>query len=97
MGGQKAVPTTTFFGTQPYMGGCQNYGAFLGTLNIRCRIIIGIQNGTVILTTTYMSYSLKTLVSPLTLPAIVPIYNPLYHPIEGVSTIGDRTSIHPKP
>ena len=24
-------------------GGCQNYGPFLGTLNIRCRIIIGIQ------------------------------------------------------
>ena len=26
-----------------YMGGCQNYDPFLGTLNIRCRIIIGIQ------------------------------------------------------
>ena len=26
-----------------YMGGCQNSGPFLGTLNIRCRIIIGIQ------------------------------------------------------
>ena len=25
------------------MGGCQNYGPFLGTLNIRCRIMIGIQ------------------------------------------------------
>ena len=25
------------------MGGCQNYGPFLGTLHIRCRIIIGIQ------------------------------------------------------
>ena len=25
------------------MGGCQNYGPFLGTPNIRCRIIIGIQ------------------------------------------------------
>ena len=25
------------------MGGCQNYGPFLGSLNIRCRIIIGIQ------------------------------------------------------
>ena len=32
------------------MGGCQNYGSFLGTLNIRCRIIIGIQKGTNILT-----------------------------------------------
>ena len=34
------------------MGGCQKYGPFLGTLNIRCRIIIGIQKGTKILTTT---------------------------------------------
>ena len=25
------------------MRGCQNYGPFLGALNIRCRIIIGIQ------------------------------------------------------
>ena len=38
-----------------YMGGCQNYGPFLGTTNIRCRIMIGIQKGTIILTTTHMS------------------------------------------
>ena len=37
-----------------YMGGCQNYGPFLGTLNIRCRIIIGTQKGTIILTTAHM-------------------------------------------
>ena len=37
-----------------YMGSCQNYGPFLGTLNIRCRIILGIQKGTIILTTTHM-------------------------------------------
>ena len=37
------------------MGGCQNYGPFLGTLNIRCRIMIGIQTGTIILTTTHMA------------------------------------------
>ena len=37
-----------------YMGGCQNYGPFLGTLNIRCRIIIGIHKGTIILTTTHI-------------------------------------------
>ena len=36
------------------MGGCQNYGLFLGTLNIRCRIIIGIQKGTIILATTHI-------------------------------------------
>ena len=34
------------------MGGCQNDGPFLDALNIRCRTIIGIQKGTVILTTT---------------------------------------------
>ena len=38
-----------------YMGGCQNYGPLLGTLNIRCRIITGIQRGTIILKTTHMS------------------------------------------
>ena len=36
------------------MGGCQNYGPFWGTLNIRCRIITGIRKGTIILTTTHM-------------------------------------------
>ena len=35
-----------------HTGGCQNYGPFLGTLNIGCRTIIGIQKGTIILTTT---------------------------------------------
>ena len=36
------------FGLQPYadMSGCQKYGPFLGTLNIRTRIIIGTQKGT---------------------------------------------------
>ena len=33
------------------MGGCQNCGPFLGTLNIRCRIIIGIRKGAIVLTT----------------------------------------------
>ena len=28
------------------MGGCQNYGPFLGTLNNRRRIILGTQKGT---------------------------------------------------
>ena len=40
-----------------YMGQCQNYGPFLGTLNIRCRIIIGIPKGTIILTTTHIHVS----------------------------------------
>ena len=38
----------------PSEGCCQNYGAFLGTLNIRCRTILGTQNGTIILTTTLL-------------------------------------------
>ena len=36
------------------MGSCQNYGPFLGTLNIRCRSILRIQKGTIILTTTHI-------------------------------------------
>ena len=39
------------------MGGCQNCGPFLGTLNIRCRINIGIQKGTIIFRTSHV-YSL---------------------------------------
>ena len=38
------------------MGSCQNYDPFLGTLNIRGRIIIGIQKGAIILTTTLISF-----------------------------------------
>ena len=37
-----------------HVGGCQNYDPFWGTLNIRCRTIIGIQKGTIILTTTHV-------------------------------------------
>ena len=37
-----------------YMGGCQNDGPFLGTPKIRCRMIIGTQKGTIILTTTHI-------------------------------------------
>ena len=43
--------------TGGHMGGCQNYGPVLGTLNIRGRIVIGIQKkGTIIFTTTHMFY-----------------------------------------
>ena len=38
----------------PHLGACQNYGPFLGTLNNRCRIIIGTQTGTIILTITHL-------------------------------------------
>ena len=44
------------------MGGCQNYGPFLGTLDIRCRKIIGIQKGTIILTTTQILTILDILI-----------------------------------
>ena len=37
-----------------YLGGCQSYAPFLGTLNVRCRIIIGIQKGTIILATSHL-------------------------------------------
>ena len=37
-----------------HMGGCQNYGPFLGTLNIRYRIAIRIQKGAIILTTAHI-------------------------------------------
>ena len=43
-----------------HMGGCHNYGPFLGTLNIRCRIIKGTQKGTIILTSTHMNYRIST-------------------------------------
>ena len=36
------------------MGGCQNYGPVLGTLNNRCRTVLGTQKGTIILTTTHV-------------------------------------------
>ena len=38
------------------LGGCQNYDPFWGTLSIRCRIIIGIQKGTIILTTAHIHH-----------------------------------------
>ena len=37
-----------------HVDGCQNYGPFLGTLNSRCRITIGIQKGPIILTATHV-------------------------------------------
>ena len=40
---------------EKYMSGCQNYGPFLGALNIRCRIVIGTSKGTKILTATHMT------------------------------------------
>ena len=56
------------------MGGCQKNGPFLGTLNIRCRIIIGIKKGAIILKTTRMSSLLpmaKVLVQELALVVLL--------------------------
>ena len=36
------------------MGSCQNRGPLLGTLNTRCRSILGTQKGTLILTTAHI-------------------------------------------
>ena len=44
-----------------HMGGCQNNGPFLGTLSIRCCIIIGTQKGTIILTTTHILECIVTI------------------------------------
>ena len=44
-----------YFLYNSHLGGCQNYGPSLGPLNIRCRIIMGIQKGTIILTTTHFT------------------------------------------
>ena len=52
--GEATRSSMLFLRVSTYMGGCQNYGPFLGTLNIRCRIIIGIQKGTIILTSTHI-------------------------------------------
>ena len=50
---KKTAPRDAF-GIEVDMGECQNYGPFLGTLSIKCRIIIGIQKETIILTTTHI-------------------------------------------
>ena len=49
------------------MGGCQDYGPFLGTLNIRCRIKIGTQKGTIILTIPHIYFWRKL---PFRIPKI---------------------------
>ena len=41
------------------MGSCQNYGPFLGTLNIRCCIIIGVQKGNRIMTTIHIGFGVS--------------------------------------
>ena len=45
-----------YMGIYIYIYDRQNYGPFSGTLNIRRRTIIGIQKGTITLTTTHNIY-----------------------------------------
>ena len=42
------------------MGGCQNYGPFVGTLNNRCRIKKRTPKGTLILTTTQIRFKVSS-------------------------------------
>ena len=58
-----------------HMGGCQNYGPFLGTLNIRCRSIIGIPKGTIILTTTHIRLG-KACERPFTKLSVLGVVQP---------------------
>ena len=44
---------------------CQKHGPFLGTLNIRCRTILGTQKGTITLTTTHIGIVLPQKVEGL--------------------------------
>ena len=48
-----------FASAPPYVGGCQNYGPFLGPYYNTAPIIYGTQKGTLILTTTHMFRILK--------------------------------------
>ena len=43
-----------FWALPVHVGGCQNYGSLLGSLDTRCRIILRTQKGTIILTTTHV-------------------------------------------
>ena len=52
------------------MGGCQNYGPFLRTLNIRGRIITGTQKGTIILTTIYVVLGGRGFLKSEALPSV---------------------------
>ena len=54
--------------TKAHVGGCQNYGLFLGTLNISCLTIMGTQKGTIILTTTHVGVSRVLGVGPGRIP-----------------------------
>ena len=76
------------------VGGCQNYGNFLGNLNIRCRTTLGTQKGTIFLTTThvlcvcYDSYSRYCCFSYLTLRS-----GRMFRPLITRDTIAPTTTL----
>ena len=57
---QEFMILPTGHGRVGHLGGCQNYGPFLGTLNIRCRIIIGTQKQTIISTSTHLGSTVSS-------------------------------------
>ena len=69
--GSSRVVTPRVQVSNNHMGGCQNYGPFLGTLNNRCRIIIiiGTQKGTIILTTTHILSKILTYIATILKPS----------------------------
>ena len=50
----KGLPKVNYKQGEQHVGSCQNYGPDLGTLNNRCRIILGTPKKTIILTTTHI-------------------------------------------
>ena len=48
-----------------YLGGCQNYGPFLGPKSNTAPIIWGTQKGTIILTTTHLALRQDADLNPL--------------------------------
>ena len=58
---EKEMETTImgYIGIIGYMGGCQNYGFFLGPYYNTARSIKGTQEGTIILTTTHMGIGIR--------------------------------------
>ena len=55
--GTKAFFTLSPITALAYMGSCQNYGPFLGTVNIRCRNIIRTQKRPIILRTAHIDFA----------------------------------------
>ena len=73
------------------MGGCQNHGPFLDTLNSRCRIIIGIKKGTIILTTIHILIFFKGLSGPTQMREWKTKWQPLFRAPRAEKKMGATT------